>query len=70
MSFHGGAAFYRPDKSTPKYYRERMIKYSDEHVTDGGKKRKPDEMDDAKSKLGEERLSMFFVDHVIENDKK
>lgn len=39
-------------------------------MRDGGKRRGQDDMDEAAKKLDEENLSIFFVDHVMENDKK
>lgn len=47
-----------------------MKKYSEEHVKSGGKRLGESEIDQATKLLDEERLSMFFVDHVMENDKK
>lgn len=70
MSVHGAVAFYRPDKSVDKEYVERMRTYGYGHVEYGGRKRGRRDFDEAAKKLDEERLSMFFVDHVMENDKK
>lgn len=70
MSLQGSAAFYLPDKECDKDYMEVMLKYSKEHVRDGGKRRSQSEKDAEEKKLDEDRLSMFFVDHVMENDKK
>lgn len=70
MSLHGAAVFYKPDKDTDPDYCERMKKYSEDSVGRRGRKEVDIEKFEAAKKLEEERLSMFFVDHVMDNDKR
>lgn len=70
MSLHGSVLFYLQDKSTDGDYLERMKKYSDQFERKAARNEDAKKKFEAQKKLEEERLSMFSVDHVIENDRK
>lgn len=70
MSLHGAAVFYLPDKSSDGQYLEKMKKYSEEYARKAARNEDAKQRYEAQKEMEEQRLSMFFVDHVIENDKK
>lgn len=70
MSLHGAAVFYKPDKTTDPDYCEHMRKYDEEYVQAGGRRIPENDITEDEKKLEDERLSMLFVDNVMENDKR
>lgn len=70
MSLHGSAVFYRPDPTSDPEYYERMKRFnkprSSKKESDAEFNRR---MESAKQ-TEHDKVSMFFVDHVIENEKK
>lgn len=68
MSWHGSAVFYKADKRTDANYLERMMKFESSSAARMTSERQSAILEAAKQKE-DERLSMFFVDHIAENDK-